>query len=119
VYSDQPPPSGVTAQPMATPMPKSLPQQSASVVPKASNDDKALADKRKELEAAQATKEKQELAKKNQAACDQTRANLKILQGEVRVRETDANGERNFLNDEERQTRAAAAQKTLATHCKS
>jgi Domain of unknown function (DUF4124) len=123
VYSDQPPPSGVNGQALAAPVPvaKSAAQQTANAEPKASmaanSDDKALATKRKELEASQVAKDKQDLAKKNQANCDLVRTNLKALQGEVRVRVTDANGERNFLSEPEKQSRAIAAQKELATNC--
>jgi Domain of unknown function (DUF4124) len=123
VYSDQPPPSGVNGQALEAPVPMAKPatQQSANTDAKtsmsANSDDKALAAKRKELEASQVAKDKQELAKKNQANCDLVRTNLKALQGEVRVRVTDANGERNFLSEPEKQSRAIAAQKELATNC--
>jgi Domain of unknown function (DUF4124) len=123
VYSDQPPPAGANSQTLATPAPTARPvsQQGVSVEPKtnaiANSDDKALAAKRKELETAQAAKDKQELAKKNQATCDLIRANLKALQGEVRVRATDANGDRNFLSEQEKQSRAITAQKDLSTNC--
>jgi uncharacterized iron-regulated membrane protein len=123
VYSDQPPPSGVNGQALAAPAPMAKPaaQQSANAEPKASmaanSDDKALATKRKELEASQVAKDKQDLAKKNQANCDLVRTNLKALQSEVRVRVADANGERNFLSEPEKQSRAIAAQKELATNC--
>jgi hypothetical protein len=117
VYSDQPPPSGVTAQPISTPSAKTTATQPSLANGKPNADDKALAAKRKELETAQAAKEKQDLVKKNQVACEETRANLKTMQGEVRVTMTDANGERRFLSELERQTRSAAAQKDLTTHC--
>jgi Domain of unknown function (DUF4124) len=119
VYSDQPPPSGVAAQPIAAPATKiTTPQASSSdSQPKTNADDKALAAKRKELEAAQTTKAKQDLVKKNQVACDETRANLKTMQGEVRVTATDSNGERRFLSEQEKQARGSQAQKDLATHC--
>jgi uncharacterized iron-regulated membrane protein len=119
VYSDQPPPSGVSAQPMTAPSAKASAPQVASTEaqPKHSADDKALAAKRKEIEAAQSAKEKQDLVKKNQVACDETRANLQAMQSGVRVVTRDAEGERRFLSDQEKQTRGAAAQKDLSTHC--
>jgi Domain of unknown function (DUF4124) len=119
VYSDQPPPSGVAGQAITAPAGNAANTQASSseAKPKQTADDKALAAKRKELEAGQAAKEKQDLVKKNQVACDETRGNLKTLQGDVRVTMTDANGERRFLSDQEKQTRSAAAQKDLAAHC--
>jgi Domain of unknown function (DUF4124) len=117
VYSDQPPPSGVTAQPISTPSTKTMASQTSLSNGKSNADDKALAAKRKELETAQEAKAKQDSLKKNQVACDETRANLKTMQCEVRVTMTDANGERRFLSEQEKQSRSAAAQKDLATHC--
>jgi Domain of unknown function (DUF4124) len=120
VYSDQPPPSGVNAQTLNTPTAKPASIQTASTTsqaPKQSADDKALAEKRKASDAAQDSKEKQDLTKKNQVACDQTRANLKSMQGDLRVTTTDANGERRFLSEQEKQSRTVAAQKDLGTHC--
>jgi Domain of unknown function (DUF4124) len=117
VYSDQPPPSGTTALPMTAPPTKTSTPQVTSTEGKQNADDKALATKRKEVETAQAAKAKQDLVKKNQVACDETRANLKTMQGDVRVTMKDANGERRFLSEQEKQTRSEAAQKDLATNC--
>jgi hypothetical protein len=117
VYSDQPPPSSVVAQPLATPSAKTANPQALNAEGKLNADDKALATKRKELEAAQATKAKQDMVKKNQVACDETRANIKTMQGDLRVTMTDSNGERRFLSEQEKQTRSAAAQKDLAANC--
>ncbi len=122
VYSDQPPPAGTktASQPsrlndVSSPTKPAAP---SATIEKASNDDKSLAAKRAELEKQAAAKEKQELANKNKSACDQTRENLKTLEGELRVRTTDAGGERRFLSDAERQQKGAQAQKDLAAHCK-
>jgi Domain of unknown function (DUF4124) len=122
VYSDQPPPAGTktATQPsrlndLSVPAKPAAP---AASIEKANNDDKSLAAKRGELEKQAAAKEKQELANKNKSACDQTRENLKTLEGELRVRTTDAAGERRFLSDAERQQKGAQAQKDLAAHCK-
>jgi hypothetical protein len=123
VYSDQPPPSGVVAQPLAAPTAKPQPPQGLTANAKSSSeqklnaDDKALAAKHKAIEAAQAAKEKQDLVKKNQVACDETRANIKTMQGDLRVTMNDSNGERRFLSEQEKQTRSAAAQKDLANNC--
>jgi hypothetical protein len=120
VYSDQPPPSGVNVQTLNAPAAKpAAPQASATPAPtaKLSADDKAIAEKRKASDAAQESKEKQDLAKKNQVACEQTRANLKSMQGDLRVTTADPNGERRFLSEQEQQSRTAAAQKDLASHC--
>jgi Domain of unknown function (DUF4124) len=123
VYSDQPPPTGVVAQPLASPQAKPQLSQKAAGNEKSGNDlkqnadDKALSAKHKAIEAAQAAKEKQDLVKKNQVACDETRANIKTMQGDLRVTMTDSNGERRFLSEQEKQTRSAAAQKDLAANC--
>ncbi len=117
VYSDQPPPSGVTTQPISPPSAKTMAAQPSLSDGKPNADDKALAAKRKELETTQEAKAKQDLGKKNQVACEETRANLKTMRGEVRVTMTDANGEKRFLTEQEKQTRSAAAQKDFTTHC--
>jgi hypothetical protein len=117
MYSDQPPPSGVATQPIQAPSAKTISSQGVSTEGKSNAEDKTLAAKRKELETAQAVKDKQDLVKKNQVACEETRANLKTMQGEVRVTTTDASGERRFLSEQEKQTRSAAAQKDLTAHC--
>jgi Domain of unknown function (DUF4124) len=123
VYSDQPPPAGANAQPMVAPTAATSAKPQASQPSgidsqtKQNADDKALAAKRKELEAAQTAKAKQDLVKKNQVACDETRANLQAMQSGVRVITRDAEGERRFLSDQEKQTRSATAQKDLSTHC--
>jgi Domain of unknown function (DUF4124) len=118
VYSDQPPPSGIAVQPMTPAAPKTLVSNKPPVAEnKQTADDKELAAKRKDADSAQGAKEKQELAKKNQASCEETRANLKTMQGETRVTMTDASGERRVLTEQEKQTRAATAQKDLTTHC--
>jgi Domain of unknown function (DUF4124) len=124
VYSDQPPPSGTktaTQPSRLSDAPSATKVPAASGVEKPNNDDKSLAAKRAELEkqvAAKETKEKQELALKNKAACELTRENLKTVEGDLRVRTTDASGERRFLSDAERQQKSAQAQKDLATYCK-
>jgi Domain of unknown function (DUF4124) len=118
VYSDQPPSAGQNS----TKMSAVSTAPSLLTPPIVSNkDDKQLASKRAEADKQAAGKEQQtkaETDKKNQVACDETRANLKVMQGEQRVKVTDAKGEVKTLNDDERQTQAAAAQKVLASNCK-
>jgi len=67
-----------------------------------------VAEKEKEADAAATLK-------KN---CDQTRENIKTLQEKARVQETLANGERKYLDENERKAKMEENQKYLDTYCK-
>ncbi len=52
------------------------------------------------------------------ARCATAQQNLRTLQDGIRIVEIDANGERSFLDDAQRQQRIAQAQQNISTFCK-
>jgi hypothetical protein len=87
---------------------------------------KTIAEREAELRMARQTKKEaadkaaQEQNKKDakQEYCTQARLSLNALQQDVRIMEIDANGERSYLEDEQRQQRIAKAQQDISKHCK-
>jgi uncharacterized membrane-anchored protein len=81
----------------------------------------------KDAELKKAKKEKQqaeakaaeEQARKDaqKSACAAAQQNLRTLQEDMRMVEVNANGERSFVSDEQRQQRIAQTQKDINTHC--
>lgn len=121
-YSDQPPPPDATKSALQ----KVLPTSSS---PAASQGDKAAEkapDKGKEFvkrrsDSAEKQKkgdEASKLAQRKQESCDDARANLKGLEAGGRISKTDANGERYFLDDDQRQQEIARTQGVVAESCK-
>ena len=126
-YSDQPPPpdakaetlrsasgnegtvgtSGVTAASAAA-APKTIAEQEAELK-KAQQAKQAAADK-----AAQ----KQAAADAVKASCANAQQNLRTLQAGVRMVEIDANGERSYMDDTQRQQRIEKAQQEISNLCK-
>lgn len=62
--------------------------------------------------------EASKLAQRKQESCDDARANLKGLEAGGRISKTDANGERYFLDDDQRQQEIARTQGVVAESCK-
>ena len=126
-YSDQPPPANANAKTLrftsSTPALTSASGVAASSVPPAV---KTLAEREAELKKAQKTKkeaadkaaQEQALKEENQANCDALKQNLRTLQDGMRLVEVNANGERSFVTDEQRQQRIAKAQQDISTNCK-
>lgn len=52
-----------------------------------------------------------------QSACAAAQQNLRTLQEGMRMIEVDANGERTFVSDEQRQQRITKTQNDISTHC--
>lgn len=118
-YSDQPPGKHTTAKLLpsvsggtaaaSTPAPtRSLVERAAELKKKAASGQEA------------ADKAAQEQAQKDafKANCDTARRNLATLQDGIRLVEMDANGERSYLTDEQRQQRTVKAQQDISEYCK-
>jgi hypothetical protein len=121
-YSDQPPPVNVKSQQTlrATSDAVAAAPASAPAAPK------TIAEREAELKKAQqAKKEAADKAAQEQARIDAEKANcaaaqqhLRILQEGMRMMDVDANGERYYLNDEQRQQRIEKAQQDIKAFCK-
>ncbi len=125
-YSDQPPPANVKAQtlrPIGSAVPAAKPSQSAASAPAAA---KTVAEREAELKKAQQAKKEaadkaaQEQAQKeaNKTNCAAAQQNLRTLQEGTRMVEIDANGERSYLDDAQRQQRTVKAQQDISAFCK-
>lgn len=126
-YSDQPPPANVKAKTLrftsSTPPLTGASGVAASSSPPAI---KTIAEQEAELKKAQKAKKdatdkaEQEQAKKNLANtnCEASKQNLRTLQSGARISEIDANGERSYISDEQRQQRIAKAQQDISVFCK-
>lgn len=76
---------------------------------------------KQQREAAEAAKKAQDQAKAQQQAaqrCASLRANVTTLQSGVRITRVNAQGERYFVDDAQRQAEAANAQNEISQHCK-
>ena len=125
-YSDKPPP-GMNAEILR---PASEPDNTrvTSGVAGASTPatPKTIAEREAELKKAQQAKQAEaEKTAKKQAAdetrkanCDTAQQNLRTLQEGIRMIEVNANGERSYLDDKQRQQRIEKAQQDISNLCK-
>lgn len=126
-YSDQPPPPEARAETLrsasgneGTAGTSGVTAASAPAAPK------TIAEREAELrKAQQAKKEAADKAAQKQAATDAVKANcataqqnLRTLQAGVRMVEIDANGERSYIDDTQRQQRIEKAQQEISNLCK-
>ncbi|NOU00411.1 MAG: DUF4124 domain-containing protein [Gallionella sp.] len=118
-YSEQPPPNikakvltsvsgGNNAAASSPAAPKSIAERAAEL-DKAKQAKKEIADKMAQKQAAD------DVLKIN---CDNAKRNLASLQDGIRLVEIDANGERSYLNDEQRQQRTTKAQQDVKENCR-
>jgi hypothetical protein len=121
-YSDRPPPPETRAETLhltsgsadsttgvsAPAAPKTIAEREAELR-KAQQEKKAAAEK-----AAQ----KQATADALKASCATSQQNLRTLQEDIRMIEVNANGERSYMDDKQRQQRIAKAQQDISTYCK-
>ncbi len=123
-YSDGPPPPDAKTKVLRTiAEPKPQGESAASGTPAAP---KSMAEREADLKKAQqAKKEAADKAAKAQADadakksyCDSLRQNMRTLQEGMRTMEVDAQGNRSYLSDEERQQRIDKAQQDISTNCK-
>ena len=83
--------------------------------------EKELDFEKQQKEDAQAAKKEQDQAKKQQETaqmCASLRSNVAALQSGVRITRVNAQGERYFVDDAQRQAEAANAQNEISQHCK-
>ena len=121
-YSDQPPPGNAKAETLhsVSDQDSNTASTSAPAAPK------TLAEREAELKKSQ--KAKQEAANKalqkqavedaKKASCATSQQNLRTLQEGIQMIEVDANGERSYMDDKQRQERIAKAQQEISAYCK-
>lgn len=125
-YSDQAPPANVKATVLRSSSdatdPAATGETAASSAPAAP---KTIAEREAELgkvqqakqEAADKVAREQTEADAKKESCIAARKNLSLLQEGMRMVEVDAQGERYYLNDEQRQQRITKAQQDVSTYC--
>lgn len=129
VFSDQPPPPGTPAKnilrqpggqpPAAAPLP--APAASPAAAPRPSGQDQALEDKKKQGEAAEATRKKAE--EERQAAaraenCTRARKAKEALDSGVRLARSNAQGEREYMDEAARAAEYKRLQPILDSDCR-
>lgn len=118
-YSDSPPPAGAGA---SVPQKLDTSASGSSGVGGSAKDrswqDKARDYDRRRIEAEEKQAGAIELSRKNQQRCNNARRDLKTLQESRRVYTTDNQGERHFLDDDQRQGEIARVQGVVSEVCK-
>lgn len=122
-YSEQPPGNNKKAKLLPSTSSSNANDAVASSAPVAP---KTIAEREADLKKTKlAKKEESDKAAQKQAYVDALKANcsaaqknLVALQNGIRLIEIDANGERSFLSDEQRQQRIAIAQQDIKDSCK-
>jgi len=127
-YGDVPP-AGVKATPMRAPTGPSAPPPAPAAASKDAPDDakkgppltpeeafrKRQEDQKKAAEKASKASQEAAEAKRN---CDNARAQLRDLEGGVRIARTNDKGEREFIDDGQRTREIVNAQKSVSEWCK-
>lgn len=121
VLSDKPPPGNArsTRKVDSEATPASAP--APAVAAPASNADRELAFRKRQIEAQQnADKEQRAQAEKDQRRenCERMRAQLQSLESGERIALRDAQGERYFLDDAQREQEIARTRQTLQSLCR-
>jgi hypothetical protein len=119
-YSDQPPPPG--KQPI-TLREDSNTQDSAS---SGASETKTIAEREAELKKENAKKQaeadkaaqKKAAEAERKASCDSAQENLRAMQSGLRVMTVNANGEKSYMDDKERQQRIDKANQAISDYCK-
>jgi hypothetical protein len=114
-YSDSPPPAGAKGSRTVETPPATTP------APAKSWHDKELEFRQRRAAEAEAQAKKaqeEEAARQKRANCESARKNLQILESGSRVVTTNAQGEREFLDDAARQKAIDEARKAVDTWCK-
>ena len=134
VFSDQPPPADIapnrivkspggrmpaaqTGAPVAVPTSTSP----AAALPKPTGKDPVLEEKRKQAEAAEAAKKKAEeekLASLQAENCTRAKASKAGLDSGVRIARTNAKGEKEYLDDNQRASELRLAEQIIARDCR-
>ena len=120
-YSDQPPPGNTKAETLhsTSGSDSNVAASSAPAAPKtiAERDAELKKSKKAKQEAANKALLKQAEEDARKASCATSQQNLRTLQQGIRMVEVDANGERSYLDDKQRQERIAKAQQDVSAYC--
>lgn len=129
-YSDRPPPPGVAEkdilqQPRGALRPAPIPaaaasHAAASAPAVAASDPELEARRRKEKEQqdAQRKAEEDKLAKQRAENCQRAQNYLRTLNDGIRIARTNAQGEREILNDDQRADEVRRTQQIISTDCR-
>jgi type IV secretory pathway VirB10-like protein len=136
-YSDRPPPASVPdkailARPLATPANTSPPPPAAASAPSSAvtaasatpankTVEPALEEKRRQAAAAEAAKrqaEEDKLARQRQENCLRARDYARSLESGQRITRTNAQGEREFLDDAQRARELNRAREVIGSECR-
>lgn len=136
VFSDRPPPSEVPAKNiLKQPGPRGLPVQAppaqadvpaaaasaAASAPRIAGKDPKLEAKKKQAEEAEAAKKKAEeekFARDKAQSCERSRRAMATLNSGVRIQQTNAKGEREYLDDAGRSAETRRVQGVIDADCK-
>jgi len=126
-YSDMPPPvSSKTKKVGSSSNSSGSAEASSETTAKAAAEPKTIAEREAELkktqqakkEAADKAANKQADEEATKAYCATAQQNLRALQDGMRFVEFDANGERSYIDDEQRKQRIAKTQEEISKRCK-
>ena len=131
VFSDRAPPAEIAEKDILKRPPGSRPAlpstatsaapAASAALPKISGVDPALEEKKKQAEAADAAKKKQEaeqLVAARKENCNRARQAKATFDSGVRITRTDAQGEREFLDDNARAAETKRLQEIIMTDCR-
>ena len=132
VFSDQPPPAEVSPERIlkqpgvrgtATSAPVAIPTAAPATagVPKVAGKDKALEDKKKQLDAAEAEKKKAEEAKvaaMRAENCNRAKSSKANYESGVRLSRMNDKGEREILDDSQRAAELRVLEQIIARDCR-
>ena len=118
-YSEQPPPN-IKAKVLTSAGGGNNAAASSPAAPKTIAERAAELDKAKlaKKDGAEKAAQKQAYDDALKANCDGARRNLAALKDGIRLVEVDANGERSYLTDDQRQQKMAKAQQDIQANCK-
>ncbi|MFZ5520135.1 MAG: DUF4124 domain-containing protein [Pseudomonadota bacterium] len=128
-YSDRPPPPGVAekdilqqprgaARPATTPSPAASPAAASPAAAASDPELEARRRKEKEQQDAQRKAEEDKLAKQRAENCQRAQGYLRSLNDGIRIARTNAQGEREILNDEQRAEETRRTQQIIASDCR-
>ena len=118
-YSDQAPPPGKKPTTLHEDTAGDAASSGASATKTLAEQDAELRKENAEKQAAAVkAAQKQEADAALRANCATSQDNLRSLQSGLRIMEVNANGERSFISDAERQKRIAKAQQNIRNYCK-
>ncbi|MFZ5502659.1 MAG: DUF4124 domain-containing protein [Pseudomonadota bacterium] len=121
-YSDQPPPPNVTAKILRS---SPVASESGTAADETASPPQTAIEREAELKRSQQeqreaadklAQEQAQLARKKES-CAGAQQNLRTLQDGIRIVDVRENGERYYINDEQRQQRTRQAQQDIATFC--